>query len=320
MGISFLSPEAGLVALAALLPLAAFAVGQRRVAAVRGVLGLQAPEGARRLMVPAAAAAVVGLLALAAAQPVRSERHSSSVRSDAEVFVVVDSSRSMGAAAGPQSPTRFARARGLALELRRDLPEVRVGLASLTDRVLPHLFPSHDVADYRATLDHALGIDRPPPLRRGRGTTTSLASLASLGNANYFPGSTRKRIAVVLTDGESVPASAGRLRAQLEAGKVNVVFVQIWRPGERVYTPDGPDLRYRADPGAPAAMQKLGLELGVPVYADAQEAPVAARVRELVGRGPRVEVPSHTTIRPLSPYLALAAVLPLGLVLRRRNL
>ena len=320
MGITFLSPQAGLVALAALLPVAAFAVGQRRVAAVRGVLGLHAPEGARRFVAPAAAAAIVGLLALAAAQPVRSERHTSTVRSDADVFVVVDSSRSMAAAATPQGATRFDRARGFALELRRDLPDVRVGLASLTDRVLPHLFPSHDAADYRATLDQAMGIDRPPPLRKGRGTTTSLASLGSLGNANYYPGSTRKRVAVVLTDGESVPPSAGRLRSQLEAGKVSVVFVQIWSPSERVFTADGPDPRYRADPAAPAAMQRLGVALGAPVYSESRAGPVVDRVRGLVGEGPRVEVPSHTTIRPLSPYVALVAILPLGLLLRRRNL
>jgi hypothetical protein len=319
MGITFISPLAGLVALAAILPLAAFAAGRRRVAVVRRVLGLRPAAGTGRFVAPAAAAGIVCLLAIAAAQPVRSERHTASVRSDADVYVVVDSSKSMAAAAGPRAATRFDRASGFALGLRRALPDVRVGLASLTDRVLPHLFPSSDVADFRATLEHALGIDRPPPLRKGRGTTTSLASLGSLGNAGYFPGATRKRVAVVLTDGESVPASAAQLSSRLHAGKVSLVFLQLWQPRERVFTPAGPDPRYAADPAAAASLQRLGAALGAPVFREGQEREVTARVQQLVGEGPRTKVSSHTTVRPLSPYVALMAILPLGLLLRRRN-
>jgi hypothetical protein len=320
MGITFLSPAAGLVALAVLLPLAAFVLAERRVAAVRSVLRLQAPEGRRRLVAPAAAAGVVVLLALAAAQPVRSERHSSSVRSDAEVFVVVDSSKSMLAASSPHAPTRFERAQADALRLRAGLPELKVGLVSLTDRLLPHLFPSHDAADFRATLEDAMGVDRPPPLRKGRGTTTSLQSLSALGGAGYFPDTALRRVAVVLTDGESVPASAGTMLTQLAAGKVNLVFLQVWQPGEQVYTRGGPDPAYREDASAPSSLRALAAALDAPVLVEGQAGPAASTVRGLVGEGPRVAVATHSTIRPLSPYVALAALAPLGLLLRRRNL
>ena len=320
MGITFLSPLAGLVVLAALLPLAAFLAAERRVAAVRRILHLEAPEGRRRLVAPAAAVAVVGLLALAAAQPVRSERRTATVRSDAEVFVVVDSSKSMLAASSRGAPTRFDRAEAVALELRRGLPELKVGLASLTDRLLPHLFPSRDAADYRATLQDAMGVDRPPPLHKGRGTTTSLQSLAALGRAGYFaPGSTR-RVAVVLTDGESVPPATGTMLSQLAAGHVGLVFVQLWEQGERIFTPKGPDAAYREEEDAPIALRSLGSALDAPVLAEDQAGRAVSRVRGLVGEGPRVEVPSHSTIRPLSPYVALVAILPLGVLLRRRNL
>jgi hypothetical protein len=320
MGITFLSPLAGLVVLAALLPVGAFVAGERRVAVVRRVLRLRAPEGRRRFVAPAAAVAVVGLLALAAAQPVRSERHTTTVRSDAEVFVVVDSSKSMLAASSPGAPTRFDRAVAGALELRRELPELKVGLASLTDRLLPHLFPSRDVADYGATLRDAMGVDRPPPLHKGTGTTTSLQSLGALGRAGYFaPGSIR-RVAVVITDGESVPPSSGRMRSQLSAGHVGLVFLQVWRPRERVYTPSGPDPAYREEPDARDALRNLGVVLDAPVLEEGRTGAAASRVRALVGDGPRVEIPTHSTIRPLSPYVALAAILPLGIVLRRRNL
>lgn len=320
MGVTFLSPLAGLVALAVLLPLAAFLVGERRVAAMRSVLHLHAPGGRRRLVPPAAAAGVVALLALAAAQPVRSERHAATVRSDVEVFVVVDSSKSMLAASGPQAATRFDRARTAALELRRELPELKVGLASLTDRLLPHLFPSHDAADFRATLVDAMGVDRPPPLRKGRGTTTSLQSLSALGGAGYFPDTVIRRVAVVFTDGESVPASSGAMLSQLAAGKVRLLFVQLWEPDERVFTPQGPDPAYRSDEGARESLRSLGAALGAPVLSERRAGSAAPGVRALVGDGPRIEVPSHSTIRPLSPYVALAAIVPLGLLLRRRNL
>ena len=38
-----------------------------------------------------------------------------------------------------------------------------VGIASLTDRVLPHLFPSTDVDVFEATIERSMAIERPPP-------------------------------------------------------------------------------------------------------------------------------------------------------------
>ena len=61
----FLTPTAGLVALAVLLPLAAFVLAQRRVAEVRRVLSLTPPRGGFDVVTTAALAAVVLLLSLA---------------------------------------------------------------------------------------------------------------------------------------------------------------------------------------------------------------------------------------------------------------
>ena len=73
------------------------------------------------------------------------------VRTDAEAFVVLDVSRSMLAQSSLTRPQRIERAKAAAIELRRGLPDVRVGVASLTDRVLPHLFPSADEKVFEAT-------------------------------------------------------------------------------------------------------------------------------------------------------------------------
>src|SRR5207249_9086469 len=129
---------AGLVVFAALAPLAGWYVAERRAARVRATIGLDAPIRPGRVVVPAALALVFALLALAASQPVVASRHRTAVSRDADVFLVLDTSRSMLAARSPGSPTRFERARAIARTLLRELPPAPIGLASLTDRVLPH--------------------------------------------------------------------------------------------------------------------------------------------------------------------------------------
>src|SRR5207247_878048 len=101
-------------------------------------------------------------------------------RTDVQAYVVLDTSKSMAASAGAGGETRLDRAKGEALEVREGLSSVRFGIASLTDRVLPHLFPTGDPAVFATTLRQSVGIDRPPP---GVNSTraTSFAALANLG-------------------------------------------------------------------------------------------------------------------------------------------
>ena len=86
-----------------------------------------------------------------------------------------------------------------------------VGLASLTDRVLPHLFPSanHDV--FQAALDRSIGIERPPPSSSLLGNATKLDALATIRGLRYFSPAKKKRLLIVLTDGESHPVAGARL-------------------------------------------------------------------------------------------------------------
>ena len=134
-----------------------------------------------------ALAAVPGLLGMAAAQPVVETTRRAPERTDAQAFVVVDVSRSMLAAGGPGAPTRFERARDIALELRESAPEVPFGVASITDRVLPHLFPTTDAALYASTLRRALDVEQPPPGAFYLTHATNLNSLRALPEKGYFP-------------------------------------------------------------------------------------------------------------------------------------
>jgi hypothetical protein len=118
---SFLTPYAGLVSLLVLAPLAAFVVGEgarRRVTAL-----LRLPEGsrARSVVIGGAVTGLAALLGLAATQPTLVRQSQQRVRTDAEAWVVLDTSLSMAASERPGSPSRFARSQALAERLRNEL-------------------------------------------------------------------------------------------------------------------------------------------------------------------------------------------------------
>ena len=280
MGVSFLSPLAALVALAGLVPLAALEVVRRRAQRARAQLGLPEPSRARQLAVPVALAAVAALLALAAAQPVLRDRHTHRVRTDAEAWVLLDTSRSMLARRSPTGPTRLQRAKAFAHGLRVGLPNVRVGIGSLTDRVLPHLFPSPDLDVFDATLRAAIGIERPPPSQFLRTRVSTLIPLTDMRAANFFAPSDRKRLVVVLTDGESQPFSPQKVGSQLAAApKIDTIFVQIWNPGERVYSGGKPEEAYRPDPTSGTTIRGLAAAAGGAAFGESKLPDVVARAR-----------------------------------------
>jgi len=198
--LSFLTPLGALVALAGLLPLGFFALRERRAKQVRDTLGLTDPGAGRTLLIALAAVSI--LTGIAAAQPVIDRAQARQERADAEVLFVFDTTRSMYASARAGESTRFDRARRIARDIRAALPQVRAGVGSLTDRALPHLFPTIDGSTFRSTLARSIAIERPPPSSYSR-LATDLNGLAAVGRQGYFLPETRKRLLIVLTDGET---------------------------------------------------------------------------------------------------------------------
>ncbi|MGH3994722.1 MAG: vWA domain-containing protein, partial [Pseudonocardiaceae bacterium] len=190
----FLTPLGALFAVAGLLPLAVLVLREARARRIRAALGLTEPALRSQLPLAVALAAVAGVMALAATQPVVETERSVRERTDAEAFIVLDISRSMLAAAGPDAPIRLERARLEAARLRDRLPQVPMGIVSLTDRVLPHLFPTTDRTVFLATLEQAIGIERPPPELSFSTRATSLGALAGIPTREYFSPSARKRL------------------------------------------------------------------------------------------------------------------------------
>jgi hypothetical protein len=318
--VEFLTPLAGLVALLCLVPLAAFVRARVVARRKRASVGLSEPRRRAYLLPLAAVLAAAASLGLAAMQPVVSFDETRRVRTDAEAFIVIDTTRSMLASAGPGSRQRIARAKAIATLIEERVPTVPVGLASVTDRTLPHLLPSADQEVFRATLAKSIGIERPPPVHTFLTRVTSLEALSAVATQGFFSPTARRRVLVVVTDGESLPGSRARLAQLFRAPPgIATVFVHVWGRNERVFRGTTPEPAYKADPGARGWLDRLAFEVGGQVYGEDELAKVAQRVPKLLGDGPSIVQGERRRDVPAAPYFAAFAFVPLALVLWRRD-
>jgi hypothetical protein len=320
MDVTLLTPLGALIALGVVVPLVALALLHRRGESVRRAIGL--PEPRPRVLRAAVAAVVVAaaLLGLAAAQPRLEWTSDKRVREDAEAIVVLDTSRSMLARTSPRSPIRYARATEAALRFRSAFADVPVGIASFTDRVLPHLFPSPDDDVFTATLTKSLGIDRPPPHGSFVSTATRLAALETVVSRRFFTPTVRNRLIFVITDGESVPIAGAKIAAAFRRPPgVETIFLHVWNGDERVFNGNQPEPQYSPDPRSRGILDAAADTLGGRVYAENQLDDAIAAARRELGDGPTVVEGEKRNRIALAPYLAGAIFLPLALLLWRRD-
>jgi von Willebrand factor type A domain len=320
VSLDFVSPLGALLALAALLPLAALLAVRSRAQRVRRAIRLPEPRRRARVLPLVALAAAAALLGLAAAQPVLQRDADRVVRTDAEAWVVIDTTRSMLARSDPGSRMRLDRARAAAQAVRDTIPNVPIGIASLTDRVLPYLYPSVDEAVFHATLQKSVGIENPPPQSGFSTVATRLDAIGAMPQLNFFAPAARRRVIVVITDGESLPFSAPQVARDLNRPpRVETVFVHVWAEDERVFTRGAPEAAYRPDPTSRRALDVLAAATRGSVYSDGDAGSAAAKARELLGGGPTVDQGERRARHTLAPYLAAAAFLPFGFLLWRRD-
>ncbi len=317
----FLTPWGSLVAVAALPVLACYLAGSRRVARVRSALGLGRPLRRREWTLVAALAAAPLLIALVAAQPAWRTNDQRRVRTDAQVYIAIDTSRSMLASTTAASPTRLDRAKTAAIEIRDRLAGYAAGVGTFTDRVLPNLLPSPNERSFASTVREAIGIEQPPPATAGV-TVSTLAALVGVPSGGTFAPSARRRALVVLTDGESRPFDPGAVAAALARGRgTALVLVHVWGDREAIYGADGrPEGAYRPDPASKVALASLAGAAGGAVFGEHGAGEVASAVRKALGSGPTVRVGFEPRTRALGRFVALAALFALGFVLWRRNL
>lgn len=320
--VSFVSPAGAVIALAGAVALVVLLAGDQRLRRVCAVVGLRPPTFRTTVPLVVAVAALTVLLALAAAQPVLATQQKTSGRADAEVYFVFDISRSMGARTGPRAPTRLDRARAVAKEIRAGLGGIPAGVASLTDRLLPHLFPSTSVNDFNAVVDRALGVDRPPArLAWGDTLGTRLAAVGELPDLGYFSARARRRALVVLTDGETLEEGLSSLPARMTQTGLHPFLVRFWSPNERVYDARGTvNPNYRPDPDSTAVFDQLANSLRTRVYGEHDAGRIAAAIRKDLGTGSMTTRGRELRSTTLTPWLVGLAFLPLLYILYRRNI
>lgn len=304
--------------LAALLPLGLFAGRERRARRIRAELGLAAPARHARLPLVLSLALTPALLALAATQPVVETTRTHQERVDAEAFVVLDTSRSMLASARNGAPTRFERAQRIALRLQQSLPQVPVGLASMTDRALPHLFPTTDGRVFSTTLYDSLAVDRPPAARYAA-LATSLNGLSAIPTTNFFSPTAQRRFLVVLTDGETDEVEPSLARAFRREPRTSVAFVHTWDVDERIYETGVAEAGYQPDPALRSRLREAATLVGGRVFEESELAELLDTADEALGSGPTRPRELDRERVALMPYVTLAALVPLALILWRRN-
>ncbi|HEU0303962.1 MAG TPA: VWA domain-containing protein [Gaiellaceae bacterium] len=314
--VSFLTPIAALVALVGVLSLAAFLRRERRGRRVRETLELAEPSSRRRSWLLAALVAVPALAGVAAAQPVIDRSQPLRERTDAEMFVVVDTSRSMLAAATPSAPTRLERAQAAAVAVRARLPEIPTGVAQVTDWTVPHLFPTVDAGTFRFVLERSVYVESLGS-RETSVLATDLTALSSFAGDSYFSPSARRRLLVVLTDGESraITPDLARLR---RAG-IRTIFVHVWGADESIWRPKGAEPQYRADASSRQTLARAATVLGGEVFEESEIGAIVEQAHVDLGQGP-TRPRDQRDLLALMPYVMLAAIAPLGFLLRHRNL
>jgi hypothetical protein len=225
----------------------------------------------------------------------------------------------MLAAGSPTGPTRIARAKQAAEQLRAAIPDVPAGVASFTDRVLPNLFPTPDAATFDATVERSIGIERPPPGGNAL-TVTTFDALAPVSTDAYFTPGRSRRVLVILSDAESVDFDLGLVRRALgpQSG-VHTLLVRLGSTREHVYGREGlPEADFHAEPTT-QVVHRFVEATGGRAFGEGDLSAASAAIRAAVGHGPRVRTGSFSSSTDIGPYLVLAATLPLGFLIRRRN-
>jgi hypothetical protein len=319
MGVTFLTPIDALFALAAAIPLTALWLAHTRMESVRRLFSLPSPRRRELAGVVAALALIPVLMGVAAAQPVVVRHQLLGQRLDVQAFFVFDTSASMSARTGPKGTTRLERAKQEALEVIPKLGDIPVGVASMTDRVLPNLMPTPNHVLIRRTLGQSVGIDRPPPGQIYKGRATTFAALYPIPTYNFYSPGVERRILVVFTDGEAAPVSSPIGYTLARAMSVHPLFVQVWAPAERIYVHGRVNPRYEPDPASPGALSRFAAAAHGRVFGENDLQALVQTIRAEAGSSPvTTQILGYARVA-LAPWFVLAGVVPLGFLLYRRN-
>jgi hypothetical protein len=185
------------------------------------------------------------------------------------------------------------------------------------------------------TVDGAIDVLKPPP-PAFQLVATTFDPLAALRDQGFFAPAARRRVAVLLTDGESItyfPQTVGqRLTGTLPpvflSGRqlrpqspVHLIVIRFGTSQDRVYRADGTvDPGYRPDLRAPAIVEELTREAHGEAFDGSQLGAAKTALRRAIGSGSKSKHVTQMKTKRLAVYTAGVALLPLGLIVWRRNL
>jgi hypothetical protein len=313
--LSLQAPWGLLLCALALVPLGAVTLAfgrQRRVARALGLEPARGPRAMRAAALPTLACLLVGV---AAARPVWTTTEQQTAWSASEVVFVTDISLSMQASPQAGASTRLDRARSVIGELRAAIPDVPAGLAGLTDRALPYLFPTLDRGVFADTLGRSVLIDQPLPQGLGvSSVSTSFQPLRSVGRNGFFSERARHKTCVLVTDGETrsvLPGPAG----------CKLLVVRVGGRGDRIYGRNGKvDADYRPESSAASTVDRLARAAGGVPYTERDLGAARAALQKAAEVGPRSKVGTGTTVHALAPYFAALALIVVAVLVLRRYL
>ena len=292
---------------------------RRRTLRLGRVFSLAAP-GRRELVTAAVALALLpALVAVAAAQPVVIHAKAFTERLDAQVFIVFDTSLSMKARTGLEAPTRLTRAKQEATALIPHLGDLPVGIATMTDRVLPNLMPTTTTALALRTVNQSVRIDQPPPSLHYHGRASTLQALVPVIGDRLFPPGVRHPILVVFTDGEmkAPPPFTGYSFAQQVT--IPPLFVHVWEPTDHIYSQGEIDPAYQPDPTSAQTLAHFASLTHGRVFRDGDLRGLLDEIHAEAGSRPATTKLLGFSRVPLGPWFLLAGVVPLGFLFWRRN-
>jgi hypothetical protein len=331
--LTLLAPWTLTLCVLAVVPIVTLIVVERRQRRVVAALGLAPAQSTANRWAAGLAAVACLALGVAAARPVITSTTTRDARTASEVLFVVDVSRSMTASPARGAATRLERARRAAVSLRNEVPDVPAGVAGLTDRVLPYLFPTLDLAAFAQTVDRSVTPESPPPDQVAT-VATSFDGLSTLGSDGFFSPRARTRTCVLLTDGETRTgdessvfvgsgATAGDESPSAGAAELaavrgcTLVVVGVGGPGDRIRDARGAiEGAYRPEPSAAATLRRLADDAGGTLATTGSLGPAAKALRSAAEVGPTRQEPGRTTYRSLAALLvalgAAAAVAALA--------
>lgn len=308
MSLVFLAPSAALDGIVALAVLAATFIAWRRVPRWGEKKLLSISRLWTRSIDSVAAVSVIVLLAVASAGPALVSNGGAPRQGEIEVCLVFDVSRSMAARSDPESETRLERAKDIARSLRAIFPDVPMCTAAFTDRVVIHTARTIDPEIFEGVLRSTILFDHPPPQQHCFDcVSTSLTAIRDVFSKPYFSDSAREKILFVFTDGEVSPLSGNLLAHAWKGSNVQTTFVKMGNADERIFRRDG-----SVEPYVPQANAREILEWA----ADAVEGNVVSEgeIDTLFA-----DLYGITGVTPIGWLFALAAFVPLTIVIIRRN-